>query len=388
MAEKVIIKGEMLWDGISDTVLPDGAVLVDQERILAVGPSAEIAHSPDTRAIELPGTTLLPGLIDCHNHLSMDPTLDNYLDHMTDSVAELTLRATAMMRKDLYAGVTTTRCCGDMEFLDVACRQAVQDGLVEGPRLLVATRGIRASSGHGFVGYQIEGTEQISRVISENLAAGADFIKLFVTGTLKGSGRIPSYLSREEIHSAIEKSHQAGVRVAAHCVGGVGMDWCIEDGLDSLEHVYHISSAQIERLAGAKTQLVLTPSPFLDEARVRHLPKKLIPGHLAERESVAGNLSAVISSGVPFALGTDAVHGGMAREAAYLVELGASPFTAMIAATSNGAKVCGIENETGSLEAGKYADILAVEGNPLENIDALNSVVAVMKSGRLVYSAT
>ncbi len=388
MVDSVIIKGALLWDGTRDKVLPEGAVLVTGEQIMAVGPEHEILSSHYDRVLEWPGATLLPGLIDCHNHLSMDPTLENYLEHMNDGVAELVLRATVTMRRDLYAGVTTSRCCGDKEFLDIACREAVQNELVEGPRLLVATRGIRASHGHGFVGYPFDGAEQIRLAIRENLAAGADFTKLYVTGTLKGGGRLPSYLSNQEIRLAIEESHQAGVRTAAHCVGGSGLDWCLEAGLDSLEHAYHINDAQIEQLARSETWLVLTPSPLLTETRVRHLPPNLIAGHLTERNEVAGRMAATVAAGVDFAVGTDAMHGGMAQEVAYLVDLGATPQTALTAATINGAKVCGLEREVGTLESGKYADIIAVDGNPLEDITALQRVVAVMKHGCLVVGAS
>ena len=386
MPETMVIKGAFLWDGISEKVLPKGAILVEDGFIKAVGAAEEIIASPHDHLLDYPEATLLPGLVDSHTHLSMDPTLENYLDHMADPVAELTLRATAMMRKDLRAGVTTCRCLGDKEFLDVACRKAVQDGLVEGPHLLVATRGIRAPHGHGFVGYPFAGPAQIRNAIRENLAAGADFIKIYITGTLKGSGELSSYLTREEISVAIEEAHRGGVRVASHCVGGIGLDWALELGLDTLEHAYHISDAQIEKLAKSATWLVLTPSPILTEARVRHLPAALIPGHLQERDEIAGRMAATIAAHIPFAVGTDGMHGALVQEIAYLVELEASSHTALQAATINGAKVCGIEKETGSLEAGKYADVIAVEGNPLKDVNALRKVVAVMKRGKLVKS--
>ena len=386
MPESTVIKGAFLWDGISEKALPNGAILVEDGFIKAVGAAEEIVSAPHDHLLDWPDATLLPGLIDSHTHLSMDPTLENYLDHMSDPVAELTLRAIAMMRKDLQAGVTTCRCLGDKEFLDVACRKAVQDGLVEGPHLLVATRGIRAPHGHGFVGYPFAGAIQIRNAIRENLAAGADFIKIYITGTLKGEGELPSYLTREEIHTAIEEAHKGGVRVASHCVGGMGLDWALELGLDTLEHAYHITDAQIEKLAQSATWMVLTPSPILTEARVRHLPAALIPGHLQERAEIAGRMAAIIAANIPFAIGTDGMHGELAQEIAYVVELGASHHTALQAATIHGAKVCGIEKKTGSLEAGKYADVIAVEGNPLKDINALRKVVAVMKQGQLVLN--
>ena len=223
-----VLKGALLWDGRGAEAVSDGAVRVENGRITAVGTADEMTVFPDDKVYEWPGATLMPGLIDCHNHLSMDPERKNYLARMNDSVEEQRSRAIPLMRRDLDAGVTTSRCCGDREFLDIECRDGVACGSLKGPRLLVATRGIRASNGHGFVGYAFDGADAIRRAIEENLAAGADFIKLYITGTLRGDGALPSYMSRDVIELAIDKAHKAGVRVAAHCVGGTGLDWCVE----------------------------------------------------------------------------------------------------------------------------------------------------------------
>lgn len=386
MDNTIIHKADYVWDGLNDKALPDGAVLVEGSRIRAVGPSREIATASHAAVFEWPGTTLLPGLIDSHTHLSMDGSLENYLDRMTDSIPVLTLRATAMMRKDLMAGVTTCRCLGDREFLDVACREAVERGEVMGPRLLVATRGIRAPEGHGFVGYPFKGAEEIKNAVHENIARGANLIKIYITGTLKGTGSLPAYLTREEIKLVIDESHNAGIPVAAHCVGGEGLDWAIEFGLDTIEHAYQITPEQVARLARSNTSLVLTPGAVLAEERVKRLPKSLIQGHLLEREQMFTSMALAVDAHIGFGVGTDGTHGDLARDIQYLSELGATHLKALKAATSDGAKVCGIGRETGSLEKGKYADIIAVEGNPLEQLAALKKVIAVVSKGKLVKS--
>jgi imidazolonepropionase-like amidohydrolase len=384
MAERILIKGTFIWDGICDNLLPEGAIVIEDKKIIAIDSFMEINPSSYERVIDFPGLTLLPGMIDCHSHHSMDASLENYLDRMTDSIPVLTLRATAMMKKDLRAGVTTCRTLGDKEYLDIACREAVHDGLVEGPRSIVAGKGIRAAKGHGFVGYPFNGQEEIRNAIKENLAAGADFIKIYISDTLKGAGDLPSYLTREEIESAIQTSHEAGLRVASHCAGGIGLDWALDLGLDTLEHAYHISDIQLEKLAKSTTRLVLTLSPILNNEIVNHYPKHLIQGHFDERDKITCRLKALIGTNIPFALGTDGMHGELVREAEYAVELGATNYEALCALTINGARVCGIENETGSLLPGKYADIIAVEGNPLKNLEALKKVKAVVKQGSLV----
>jgi imidazolonepropionase-like amidohydrolase len=384
MTETTYIKATWLWDGIHDKLIPDGSVLMEGGLIKKTGSSEELSRYPHHHAFHFPDATLMPGLIDSHTHLSMDPRLDNYLEHMSDPVSVLTLRATVMMRKDLHSGVTTCRCCGDREYLDIACRDAINHEDVEGPHLLVAARGIRAPHGHGFVGYPFEGVDQIRRAIEENAVKGADLTKIYITGTLRGDGRLPSYLSKDEIRTAIETTHQAGLRITAHCVGGVGFDWALESGIDSLEHGYHISDSQIEKLGETNTWLVLTPSPIMTEERVNHLPAELIPGHRKEKQMISERMAAVIASGIPFAVGTDGMHGELAQEIRYLIELGASPFRALQAATLNGARVSGIEHKKGSLESGKDADIIIVSGNPFNDQNNLNRIKAIWKSGKKV----
>jgi imidazolonepropionase-like amidohydrolase len=375
------ITADLMWDGLSDYPVPGKTIIIEGETIQKIIPEYELDPDQLPTSITLPGVTLMPGLIDSHTHLSMDPGLDNYLDHMNDSIPELTIRAVEMMRKDLLSGITTCRCLGDKEFLDITCREAVQNKRLRGPRLLVAGKGIRALAGHGFVGYPFEGLKGVKQAVQDNILKGVDLIKFYITGTLRGDSLIPSYLTREEIRSIIDEAHKAGLRAAAHCVGGVGLDWALKAGLDTLEHGYHISDRQIESLMKSSTWTVLTPSPLLLEDRIEHLPDELIPGHKREKKEIKSNMTKLISSGVPFAVGSDGLHGKLSQEIRYLVEMGASNVTALRAATIQGARVSGIDDMTGSLEAGKKADIIAVSGNPVKDIEVLNNIVAVMKEG-------
>ncbi len=384
MAKQILVKASFIWDGTNEELISDAAIGIEGKLIKEIRPCKEIDFSSYDEIIDFSGFTLLPGLIDCHTHHSMDASLENYLDKMNDSIPVLSLRAAAMMKKDLQAGITTCRTLGDKEFLDIACKQAVDSGILDGPRSIVAGKGIRSAEGHGFVGYPFKGQEEIKNAIKENLAAGADFSKIYISGTLKSSGGLPSYLTREEIKTAINTSHEAGVKIASHCVGGIGLDWALELGLDTLEHVYHISDAQIEKLTKSNTSIVLTLSPILNDEIVNHYPKHLIQGHFDEREEISNRIKAVITANIPFALGTDGMHGELANEASYAVKLGASNYTALKAVTTNSAKICEIEKETGSLEPGKFADIIAVQGNPLEDIEALKKIKGVLKQGKRI----
>ena len=384
MMKNLVITADFLWDGIRDLPISNGAIVIERNIIKEIIPFKELSTNTVQEVVELRGTTLMPGLIDSHTHLSMDPTLDNYLEHMNDDVAELTSRAVAMMQKDLFAGITTCRCLGDKEFLDIACRKAVEEKRLSGPRLLVAGKGIRAPGGHGFVGYPFHGPTEIKEAVRENISKGVDLIKFYITGTLMGKGPIPSSLTKEEIKVLIDDAHESGLKTASHCVGGEGLDWALEAGLDSLEHAYHISDVQIDKLAESSTWPVLTPSPLVLEERIDHLPSALIPGHKEERDEIMSRMTALISSGIPYAIGSDGMHGELAEEIRYLVDMGASNINALRAATIHGARVAGIEERTGSLAVGKKADIIAVSGNPLKNIKALKKVMAVLKEGEWI----
>jgi imidazolonepropionase-like amidohydrolase len=385
--DRTLVRGKLLIDRWDSPPIEGGVILLEGERILAAGREQAVDTRGVVREVDCSVQTLLPGLIDCHNHLSLDATLDNYLYRMNDSIPELTLRATRTMVVDLESGVTTSRCLGDKGFLDVECKKAVHSGPVAGPRLLIATRGIRALHGHGFVGYPFSGVEQIRSAVRENLSAGADLIKVYITGTLRGPKGIPSYLSKEEIQVVVDEAHRAGTPVATHCIGGIGLEWALETGIDVIEHGYFMNDREIDLLAKSGKWLVMTPSIFFTDARIGTLPPHLIDGHLEQRDEVGQRMSAAIRAGVKFAVGTDAMHGGLAQEMKYLVEFGATTRQALMAATWNAAQVCGLQDSIGTIEPGKSGDIIGVQGNPLEDIEALKRVRTVISRGRVKFQA-
>lgn len=381
---KTLVRGRSLIDGTGGPAIEPPVILIDKEKIEALGREAESRAQEATRVIDCRGQDLLPGLIDCHNHLSLDPTLPNYLYRMNDSVPELTLRAVVNMAVDLRSGVTTSRCLGDRGFLDVDCKKAVSAGRIPGPRLLVATRGIRAPHGHGFVGYPFGGADQIRQAVRENLAAGADLIKIYITGTLRSPRGILHYFSREEIQTAVDEAHRVGVPVATHCIGGPGFKLALEAGIDVIEHGYFITDEEIDLLGKSDSLLVMTPSIFFTDARIKTLPAELIDGHLRQREEVGRRMAAAIEAGVDYAVGTDGMHGSLAQEIKYLTEFGASASAALRAATATAARVCGMGDAVGTLEKGKLADLIGVEGDPLADPGALQKVKTVIFEGRVM----
>jgi imidazolonepropionase-like amidohydrolase len=384
---KTLVRGGVVIDGTGGPPIDKGVILIEGQRIIGVGKEGEVRGKADAHVLDFSDQTLLPGLIDCHNHLSLDPTLENYLYRMNDSIPELTLRATTSMAVDLRSGVTTSRCLGDKGFLDVECKKAVNSGLVPGPRLLVATRGLRAIHGHGFVGYPFSGVEQIRTAVRENLAAGADVIKIFITGTLRDPKGIPSFFSKEEIQAAADEAHRLGVPVATHCIGGTGLKWALETRIDTIEHGYFLTDKEIDLVAKSDSWLVMTPSVFFTDARIRTLPSHLVEGHLQQRDEVAQRMRAAIKAGIKFAVGTDGMHGGLAQEIQYLLDFGATPSQALMAATRHAAMVCGLEESIGTLEPGKFADIIGVDGNPVEDIPSLKRVKTVVSMGEIKHQA-
>ena len=182
----------------------------------------------------------------------------------------------------------------------------------------------------------------------------------------------------------MDEAHRVGVPVATHCIGGPGLKLAVDTGIDVIEHGYFVDDDEINLMIRSGRWLVMTPSIFFTDERIHTLPADLIEGHLRQRGEVQQRLTAAIQAGVKFAAGTDGMHGGLAREVQYLTRFGASKFEALQAVTLNAARVCGMEDRIGTIEKGKFADIIGVEGNPLEDISALQRVRTVMQEGALV----
>jgi imidazolonepropionase-like amidohydrolase len=380
---KTLYCAKLLIEGTGNPPIMDAAVCIEGNRILSVGRRKDFGSDFEGRKIELSEQTLLPGMIDCHNHICLDASIPNWPSKFDVGDIELTLRAIRNMDADLQAGITTARCLGDRSFIDVHCKQAVDIGTLNGPSLLVATRGIRATHGHGLIGYAFDGVETVRRVVRENIKAGADLIKLFLTGTVP-TDPIICYPGLEEIKAAIEEAHRAGLPVTAHCIGGEGFDLCLDLGIDCVEHGYFLTEKQIERLAKTDTWLVLTPSPYLSDEWQSTVPQGLAAGFRNGREAASYSMMAIIRSGVKYAVGTDGLHGRLGQDINYLVQLGATPTDAIAAATCKAAILCGRIQQVGTLEPGKYADIIGVAGDPLADIVAINRVQTVIARGKII----
>lgn len=335
--------------------------------------------------IDLKDCVVMPGLIDCHNHTSLDARLHDHLEMMEDSEDQLTLRAIKNMKDDLMAGVTTSRCLGERHYVDIKLKKAIQNGDVIGPSLIVSGIGMRGVNGHGYVGLGHDGTEEFTQTSIENIEKGVDFLKIFVTSgapPLDG-GIVPSFISYEEIRAVVTQAKKAGIQTAAHCLGGQGLHDCIRAEVDVIEHAYSVSDRDIDALVNSNTWVCMTPGIILDESREPYCPKPFVETVRKTRQDVKESLSNLIRSGVRYAIGTDAYHTMLYKDVGYLVELGDSRINALKGVTINAAKMCGIGHRTGMIKEGYEADIIGVAKNPLEDTNHLSDIKFVMKQGKV-----
>lgn len=372
--------------------LHDGCVVVTGDRIeqITTRTALENESLEDCEIVDLGNRTLMPGMIECHSHLCLDARVPNHLEDLASSTeCELTLTALKGLEDDLMAGITTARCLGDKDYIDITLRKLEKAGRIVGPDLLVAGVGMRGSQGFSYLGYPHCGAEEVRRTCRENIRRGVDVLKLFVTPGMVavGGGKfIPSYLTAEEIRTAVEEGRRVNIPVAAHCIGGQGLTDCVEQGVEVVEHAYFATEEDVETLVKHGTWVDFTSGIYLDPERELALSPAGVAKAQYGREKVFTCLERIVKAGVPFTLGTDANHALLYREIEYAVKLGADTLTALKGVTTNAAKICRREEEIGQISTGLRADLIAVEGDPLENVSVLESVDFVMKKGKVFRS--
>lgn len=374
-------------------VIEQGWLLIEEGRIIELGSPMEMIepdHADESiEIVDLSDFCLLPGLIDCHTHLSIIPGEGDQLGQMRLPGQTNILRSIPNLYQDLAAGVTTIRVMGEEHYIDLDLKKAIKQGLITGPRLLTSGIGIVATNGHGAALTVCDGVEAIRRQIRRNFARGGDLVKIFATGGVSSPASTlehPGY-SREEIRTAVEEAERVGSYVAAHAHGGKGMDYCIDEGVRTLEHAALVSEQQVERIMEKDLWIIGTFSILFHPEGIEKTDLKtesIREKVMRAREFIRENFSRVLKKGFNLALGTDSMHGQLAWEAQFVNELGLSNQQAIRAITSDAARACRIEEDLGTLEKGKLADLLAVEGDPLEDLASLRRVKAVFKEGEKV----
>ncbi len=378
----------------------DQTIVVSGDRIVSIGPSASTPAQPGDREIDLRKATLLPGLIDVHTHLTMDTNFDPYHE-LSTSVAKSAIIGVRNAKVTLDAGFTTVRNVGADGFADVDLRDAINEGLVEGPHMQVSGPALGITGGHmddNLLPFEYhvtadgvaDGIPAVQHKVRENIKYGADLIKIGATGGVLSKGDDPqaSQYTLEEMQAIVADAHRLGRKVAAHAHGAQGILWASEAGVDSIEHGTYMNDEDIAMMKKHGTYFVPT-AYLIDWAKEN---AHLGPFYAKKMQDVSAvekvNAKHAIAAGVKVALGTDAAvypHGLNAHELdVYVNQFGMTPVAALQTATINAADLMGWTDRVGAIEPGKWADVIAVEGDPLEDIRLLEHVPFVMKSG-VVY---
>jgi imidazolonepropionase-like amidohydrolase len=387
------IKAKGIIDGTSREIIQNGSLLVQNGKIKKVLKTAvEAGHYKIDEVLDFSDSFIMPGLIDAHSHLSIVPGEGNQLAQMRLPASINALRSIPNIQKNIASGVTTMRILGEEHFVDIDIKNAINNGTIEGPRLLVSGKGLVPSNGHGVAWTTTDGEVEMRKNARLNLAKGADLIKLFVTGGISSTNTSLDYCSysRKEIATAVEEAERAGTYVAAHAHGGKGIDLCIEEGVRTIEHAAFITEQQLERVVEKDLWIIGTFSILFHKTGIEQSDfsvPEIREKVLRARETVADTFSKVLKYKPNLSLGTDSMHGLISYEAECLVKFGASNAQAVAAITRDAAKACRIEDQTGTLEEGKFADFIVLKNNPLDNIKHLQNINYVFKEGKLLHRA-
>jgi imidazolonepropionase-like amidohydrolase len=397
---RIAIQAARLVGGKDGRVISPAVVLVENDRIVAVGQSVPIP--PDARVIDLRGATLLPGLIDVHDHLTTIPENSGY-NSLGVSIPRETVQGVASAGKTLRAGFTSARNVGASGYSDVALRDAIDAGDVPGPRLLVSGPALGITGGHcdnnllpSEFRYRdsgvADGPWEARAKVREVVKYGADLIKICASGGVLSKGDQPgtAQYTPEEMKAIVEEAHRLGRKVAAHAHGTQSIKEAILAGVDSIEHASLIDDEGVRLAREHGTFLVM--DIYNDDYILSMGPKVGMLPESIEKEKQIGkrqreNFTRAVKGGARMAFGTDGgvyPHGENAKQFAYMVRYGMTPAQAIQAATIDAAELMGWKDRVGSVEAGKYADLIAVSGDPLADIRALETVGFVMKGGSVV----
>ncbi|MFY9549789.1 MAG: amidohydrolase family protein [Thermoanaerobaculia bacterium] len=402
-----VIHAGTLLDGSSATPRRDQAIVVRGNRIASVGAWSAAAVPAGASVLDLSAATVLPGMIDAHTHVMLDPAGADYdTQLLKQGVAFRAARSTALARRMLDQGFTTIR---DVEtegagYADVGLKQAIERGYVAGPRMFVCTRAISSTGGYGLDGYApendvpkgaqlVDGPVEARKAAREQLANGADWLKVYMNhrSWVDDRGNLVSQptLTLEELKAIVDEAHGSGKKVACHAYNGIGLRRALDGGCDSIEHGLDLDDQSVAQMVRQGTWLCPTMMPYYYDWGPAGTPAG---ERDRKRVAVHGpSLRKASAAGVKIAFGTDAGSfpwsEPLAKEFGYMVEAGMSPAAAIQSATSKAAEMLGMSGRLGVIAPGAYADVIAVNGDPLADVKALGRVVFVMKDGKVYRGA-
>lgn len=398
-AHDALIRAGNVLDPNTGTYASDQYIVIEDGKILEMGDWADLAEEEEH--IDLSDKFVLPGLLDAHVHLTGDASIHGY-KRLTRSVPRQAITGVRNAQRTLDAGFTTVRNVGASGYADIALRDAISDGDVPGPRIVAAGPSLGITGGHcdnNLLPAEYEakgdgvadGPWAVRAKVRENKKYGADVIKFCATGGVlsKGTSVGAQQYTLEEMTAIVDEAHLAGLKVAAHAHGAQGIETAIRAGVDSVEHASFISSTGIRLAKDNGTYLSM--DVYVSDYILAEGEKVGILEESLEKERKVGqvqreNFKKAVRAGVNMAFGTDAAvypHGQNGRQFAYMVDWGMTPLQSIQAATINNADLFGMSDQVGTLEVGKYADIIALDDDPLQNIDILADISWVMKGGEV-----
>ena len=391
----VVIRNVTLIDGTGAAPGPGQALIAEGRRITWTGPEDRLPEGSATGAVDGAGGTVLPGLINCHVHLTNDGAPDLIGQVTGDSVTTAALRGYLNLQLTLESGVTSVRDCGAASGVALDLARAVEDGLVTGPRIRAAGRVITMTGGHGhFIGREADGPDGVRQATRAEIKAGAHFIKAMATGGVLTPGVSPTQtaLQQDELEQVAREAHNAGRRAACHAIGNEGIKNAIRAGIDSIEHGFYLDDEALQLALDHGTTLVPTliaVDQIVSNGAAGGIPDWVVRKAESESGHHRDSFGAAVRSGMRIAAGTDAgtpfnPHGYLARELALMVEFGLAPMAALVAATSSAARNLGLDPDIGTLAAGRIADVIVVDGDPATDITAAGRVRFVMKDGQII----
>lgn len=396
--DRLALVGGSVVDIETGKALHDAVVLVEGERIAAIGAAGDVDIRPGTETVDVSDLYLIPGLMNMHVHFGLKLPGKMEAELANETEGELTLRMAAAARDSIFAGVTTIRSPGSALHGDIALRKAIQRGYVVGPRIFSAGESLVITGGHGSdagVEYA-DGPDELVKAARREISAGADWVKILISGGIAtdGGGIAEALMTPEEINAVVDAAHRFGAKVAAHSGSPQATSIAVDAGVDSIEHGYFLDRPVLRKMAKAGTWYV--PTIVVSQPATAPFFEKIgsPQWYLDRRESVGKEhwkaLQMAIEEGVNIGLGTDQLPHepndgttATAREAQYYVEAGMTPLQALRSATIETARMLAADDDIGSLEVGKYADIVAVSVNPVDDIKALRDIRLVMKGGEI-----
>ena len=379
--------------------IENAVILVEGERIAAIGKAGKVKIPDGAEQIDAKGSWLIPGLMNMHVHLGLVLPGKMKAELANESEAALALRMAAAARESLQAGVTTIRLTGDRAHADLDLMRAINKGQADGPRIFSAGEALSITAGHGSKKDQktkYDGPNELVKAARTQISAGAKWIKIAISGGIAtdGGGLAAALMTPEEIHAVIDAAHRFGAKVTAHSGSPTATDIAVDAGLDCVEHGYFLDRKTLKKMKEHGTWLV--PTIVVSQPATQPFFERIgSPPWYLERRNSAGKshwraLEMAIEEGVNIALGTDQLPSepndgttATAREAQYYVEAGMTPLQVLRSATIETARLLEAEDKIGSLETGKYADIVAVDKDPTEDIKALRNILLVMKGGKV-----